>query len=82
MQIFINLEARLDCMTKKYTIVIEKDEAGWLVAEVIELAGCYTQARTMDQLLTRIKEAIKAYLDIEEEHEISEEFVGVQQIEV
>ncbi len=69
-------------MTKKYTVVIEKDEDGWFVSEVVELPGCHTQAKSIDQLLERTKEAIKAYLESGEEPEISEEFVGVQQIEV
>ncbi|MBI2143020.1 type II toxin-antitoxin system HicB family antitoxin [Candidatus Woesearchaeota archaeon] len=69
-------------MARKYTIVIEKDEEGWLVSEVVELPGCHTQAKTMDQLLERTKEAIQAYLKTGEAPEISEKFVGVQQIEV
>jgi len=68
-------------MTKKYTIVIEKDEEGWLVSEVVELPGCHTQAKSMDQLMERTKEAIQAYLG-EDEHAVSDRFVGVQQIEV
>ena len=69
-------------MTKKYTVLIERDEDGWLVSEVVGLPGCHTQARTMDDLLKRTKEAIKAYLETEEPVEVAEEFVGVQQIEV
>ena len=69
-------------MAKRYTLIIEKDEEGWLVSEVVELPGCHTQAKTMDQLLERTKEAIQAYLETEEAPEISEKFVGVQQIEV
>lgn len=68
-------------MTKKYTIIIEKDEEGWLVSEVVELPGCHTQAKSMDQLIERTKEAIRAYLGTEEVF-VSEEFVGVQQITV
>ena len=48
-------------MKRKYTAVIEKDEDGWLVSEVIELPGCHTQAKTIEQLIERTKEAIKAY---------------------
>lgn len=68
-------------MTKKYTIIIEKDEEGWFVSEVVELPGCHTQAKTLDQLVERTKEAIKAYLETEQAF-VSEEFVGVQQITV
>ena len=69
-------------MAEKYTVIIERDEEGWLVSEVVELPGCHTQAKSMDQLLDRTKEAIQAYLETEEKPEISERFVGVQQIEV
>ena len=71
-------------VTRKYTVIIERDEEGWLVAEVVELPGCHTQAKTMDKLLERTKEAIQAYLETsqEETREISEKFVDVQQIEV
>lgn len=69
-------------MTKTYTVIIEKDEKGWFVSEVVELPGCHTQAKGMDQLLERTKEAIQAYLETAEEPKISEKFIGVQQIEV
>jgi len=69
-------------MVRKYTIIVERDQDGWLVSEVVGLPGCHTQARNMNQLLERTKEAIQAYLGSKEEPEISEEFVGVQQIEV
>jgi len=70
-------------MARKYTVLIEKDEAGWLVSEVVELPGCHTQAKTMDQLIERTKEAIRAYLGEKGySPEIVQEFVGVQTIEV
>ena len=32
-------------MKRAYTIVVERDpESQWLVGEVVELPGCYTQA--------------------------------------
>ena len=63
---------------------MERDEEGWLVSEVVGLAGCHTQAKSMDELLARTKEAIQAYLGLEEEPELADEleFVGIQQIEV
>ena len=70
-------------MARKYTILIERDEDGWLVSEVVELPGCHTQAKTMDQLLERTKEAIRAYVGEQGYNsEIAQEFVGVQTIEV
>jgi len=67
---------------RKFTVVIEKDEAGWYVSEVVELPGCHTQAKSIDKLIQRTKEAIQAYLESDVKSEITEEFVGVQQIEV
>ncbi len=69
-------------MAKKYTVIIEKDKEGWLVSDVVGLPGCHTQAKNMDDLLERTKEAIQAYLETEEPLEIKEEFVGIQRIEV
>ena len=69
-------------MKRKYNVIIEKDDDNWYVSEVIELPGCHTQAKTIDELLERTKEAIKAYLESDEEPEIEGEFVGLQQIEV
>ncbi|MDE3056389.1 MAG: type II toxin-antitoxin system HicB family antitoxin [Bacteroidota bacterium] len=69
-------------MARKFTAIIEKDEEGWLVSEVVELQGCHTQARTMDALIARTKEAIAAYLEIEEPVEVATEFIGMQQIEM
>ncbi len=69
-------------MAKKYTLIIERDEGGWLISEVVELPGCHTQAKSMDALLERTKEAIRAYLESDEKPVVSEKFVGVQQVEV
>ena len=69
-------------MTQKFTVIIEKDEDGWYVSEVVGLPGCHTQGKTIDQLMERTKEAIRAYLNNTEEPEISGNFIGIQQIEV
>jgi predicted RNase H-like HicB family nuclease len=69
-------------MVRKFTVIIEKDEEGWLVSEVVELPGCHTQAKTMDQLLERTKEAIQVNLECDERVESSDEFIGIQHIEV
>ena len=64
-------------MVRKYTIIVEKDEDGWLVSEVIGFPGCHTQAKDMNQLIERTKEAIRAYLKTEEEPELSKEAILV-----
>ena len=63
-------------------MIVEKDEDEWLVSEVVGLPGCHTQAKTFDELISRTKEAIRAYLESDKEPEILSTFVGIQQIEV
>ena len=63
--------------------MVEKDENGYYVASVPELPGCHTQAKKMDQLTRRIKEAIEAYLEAEGyKPKEGVELVGFQFIEV
>ena len=46
-----------------FTILVEKDEDGYYVAEVAELPGCHTQAKSMKELMKRIREAIQLYIE-------------------
>jgi len=68
-------------MTKDYNVVVERDEAGWYVASVPSLPGCHTQARSLDELLTRIREAIEAYVEVGDSP-APLEFVGVQRVSI
>jgi predicted RNase H-like HicB family nuclease len=68
-------------MKKEFTIIIEKGEDGYYLSDVVELPGCHTQAKTLDQLMKRTKEAIELYLEVSEEP-VRESFVGVQKIQV
>jgi predicted RNase H-like HicB family nuclease len=54
-------KAFLDTM-KMYDVLVEKGEDGFLIAEVIGLPGCRTQAKTYPQLMKRLKEATTLYL--------------------
>ncbi len=65
---------------KEYNVVIEKDADGFYVATVPSLRGCHTQAKSLDTLMKRIKEAILLCLEVEDE--CSAEFVGVQRVAV
>jgi predicted RNase H-like HicB family nuclease len=51
---------------RKFPILIERDEDGIYIASIPALPGCHTQARTVDNLLERIKEAIELYLEVVE----------------
>ncbi len=70
-------------MSRELTVVIERDEDGYLVGSVPSLHGCHTQARSMDELLERVKEAIQLCLDVAgEEKEEGLELVGIQRVAV
>lgn len=56
-------------MARQFLVVVERDEDGYLVASVPSLHGCHTQARSMDGLMERIKEAIQLCLEVEEGEE-------------
>jgi predicted RNase H-like HicB family nuclease len=43
----------------RFTVLIEKDEDGFYVATVPALKSCYTQAKTMEELIPRVKEVIE-----------------------
>lgn len=72
-----------EAMKKKVnlTIIIEKDEDGLFVASVPALRGCFTQAKTYEELIPRIKEAVALYLEDESSDIFQNTFVSVQQME-
>ena len=48
---------------KTFTAIVERDpESGWLIGEVTELPGCYTQAPDLPALEINLREAIAVYL--------------------
>jgi len=49
----------------KFAVIVEKDENGIYVASIPDLPGCHTQAKTLDELTKRVKEAITVYLEAE-----------------
>ena len=69
-------------MKREFNIIIERDAEGYYVATVAELRGCHTQARSLDVLMKRIREAIDLCLDVEHDIAPPSEFVGVQRISV
>ena len=52
-------------MMQEFSLVIEKDENGYFVATVPALRGCHTQAKSLDTLMKRIKEAVELCLEVQ-----------------
>jgi predicted RNase H-like HicB family nuclease len=69
-------------MSREFNVVIERDEEGYLVASVPSLPGCHTQARSLDELMDRVREAISLCLEVQTESAEGLEFVGVQRVKV
>jgi predicted RNase H-like HicB family nuclease len=67
-------------MTREFNVIIERDSEGYYVASVPELPGCHTQARSLDTLMKRIREAIELCLEVAAEEVPPHEFVGVQRV--
>ena len=67
-------------MKLEFSVMIERDEDGYYVASVPALRGCHTQAKSLDVLMERIREAIELCLEIEEP--VVNEFIGVQRVAV
>jgi predicted RNase H-like HicB family nuclease len=67
---------------QKFTVVIERDEDGYYVGTVPSLRGCHTQAKTLDTLMKRMREAVELCLETEDGARHSLELVGVQQISI
>ena len=65
-----------------FTTLIEQGEDGWYVATVPDIPGCYTQGKTVAQVLDRIKEAIEVCLEADKEEVEPLRFVGVQQVAI
>ncbi len=67
----------------RFGVVVEKDADGYFVASVPELPGCHTQAKTLDQVMKRIKQAIEVCLEVQGTKSARRtELVGVQFVEV
>jgi predicted RNase H-like HicB family nuclease len=69
-------------MQREFDVVIERDAEGFYVASVPALPGCHTQAKSLDELMERVQEAISLCLEVAGDDGESLAFVGVQRISV
>ncbi len=75
--------SRLKTVRKVFTVIVERDpESSWLVGEVVELPGCYSQAPDLPTLESSIREAIEGYLKTTVGDEPGPDFVGTWRVEI
>ena len=69
-------------MAKEFSVVIEQDTEGYYIASVPALRGCHTQAKSLDELMVRIREAVELCLEVQGNNIERLDFIGVQKITV
>ena len=69
-------------MTRQFDVVVERDSEGYFVGSVPALPGCHTQAQSLDELMSRVREAIELCLEVEGQSVENLDFVGVQRVTV
>ncbi|MGA7303821.1 MAG: type II toxin-antitoxin system HicB family antitoxin [Rhodothermales bacterium] len=69
-------------MTRDLNVLVERDTEGYYVASVPALPGCHTQAKSLDELMVRIREAIELCIEVEADQIEHLDFVGVQKVTV
>jgi predicted RNase H-like HicB family nuclease len=55
---------RIRGVLMKFSVIVEKDESGYYVAEVPALPGCLSQGETLEEAKENIKEAISGWLEV------------------
>ena len=55
---------KIKTTTYNFPVIIEKDEDGFFVADCPDLAGCHTQGRSLEEVISNIRDAIKLHLKI------------------
>jgi len=69
-------------LPRQFDVIIERDEEGYYIASVPQIPGCHTQARSLDEVTLRIREAIELCLEVEGAPEQNLEFIGIQRITI
>ncbi len=67
-------------MKREFNVVVERDRDGYYVASIPTLRGCHTQAKPLDELMDRIREAAQLCLEVQGEETEGLEFIGVQRL--
>jgi predicted RNase H-like HicB family nuclease len=64
-------------LLRQFAVVIERDEEGYYVASVPQLPGCHTQAKSLDEVTERIREAVELCLEVAGAPNQTLEFIGI-----
>jgi len=78
-------QTKINAAQNEFTVLVEQDSDGMLISTVVEIEGCHTQARTIDELLERTKEAIEVCLEAGENETASpaaNTFIGLHRVTV
>jgi predicted RNase H-like HicB family nuclease len=67
-------------MKREFYVVIERDEDGLYVGEAPQLRACYSQGRTIEELMANMREVIALCLEEQAEEGPVSEFVCVQKV--
>jgi predicted RNase H-like HicB family nuclease len=71
---------------KLFPVILEKDEDGVYVAECPIFSGCYSQGKTIDQALKKIKEVIQLCLEEKDNQErayaYTPQLMGLYQVSI
>ncbi len=69
-------------MTQQYDVVVERDSSGYFIASVPVIPGCHTQAKSLDQLMERIREAIELCIEVNGDSGEPLDFIGIQRVSI
>ena len=69
-------------MLRQFDVVIERHNEGFLLASVPQLPGCHTQAKSLDETVIRIREAIELCLEVDGAPANDLEFVEIHRVTV
>ena len=76
------IESEEALIATQFDVIVEHDTEGYFVGSVPALPGCHTQAKSLDVLMERIREAIELCLEVEGQSSKKLEFIGVQRVMV
>lgn len=76
------MAARKTIVPRQFDVVIEHDSDGYYIASVPHLPACHTQARSLDEITERIREAIALCLEVDGAPERELEFIGIHRVTI